>query len=71
MSNQNSRPVGVAIRELRDNLIKVVQDSGLDLSVVVLVLRDMTQQVAEAESRQILLWQQQNQKESSPEERDE
>lgn len=53
MSNQNSRPVGVAIRELRDNLIKVVQDSGLDLSVVVLVLRDVTQQVAEAEARQI------------------
>jgi len=67
LSNQNSRPVGLAIRELRDNLFKAIKDSGLNLSVVVLVLKDVTQQVAEAEVNHIQQYLQQQNNESNEE----
>ena len=67
MSNQNSRPVGLAIRELRDSLFKAINDSGLNLSVVVLVLKDVTQQVAEAEANHIQQYLQQQNNESNEE----
>lgn len=53
MTNQNYKPVGLAIRELRENLIKTVKESGLDPAVVVLVMKDMVQQLAELEAQQI------------------
>jgi len=48
-----NKPVGVAIRELRAALVKDIQESKLDLSVVVLVLQDLLREVADAESRAI------------------
>ena len=53
MNEQNYKPVGIAIRELRENMIKVMRDSGLDPAVVVLVLKDLLQQLAAEEALHI------------------
>jgi len=53
MNNHQLKPAGVAIRELRENLIKVMKDSGLDAAIILLVLKDLLQQLAVEEALHI------------------
>ena len=53
MNNHQLKPAGVAIRELRENLIKVMRDSGLDPAIILLVLKDLLQQLAAEEALHI------------------
>jgi len=63
MSNHQLKPAGVAIRELRENLIKVMKDSGLDAAIILLVLKDLLQQLAIEETMQIQQYRQQEESE--------
>jgi len=63
LNEQNYKPVGIAIRELRVNMIKVMRDSGLDPAVIVLVLKDLLQQLAAEEAMQIQQYRQQEESE--------
>jgi len=47
------KPAGIVIRELRENLIKVMKDSGLDAAIILLVMKDLLQQLAVEEAMQI------------------
>src|SRR5690606_41736495 len=67
MNNHQLKPAGVAIRELRENLIKVMKDSGLDAAIILLVMKDLLQQLAIEEAMQI----QQYRKQEKGEEGDE
>lgn len=75
MNNPNSKPVGIAIKDLKEKLRGVILDSGMDPSMVVLVLKDLTQQFAEIGTLQIELWEKgqgkKQQEEQSPGERGE
>jgi len=59
MNNHQLKPAGVAIRELRENLIKVMKDSGLDAAIILLVLKDLLQQLAIEETMQVQQYKQQ------------
>ena len=61
------KPAGVAIRELRENLIKVMKDSGLDAAIILLVLKDLLQQLAVEEAMQIQQYRQQEKGEEGDE----
>ena len=63
MNNHQLKPAGVAIRELRENLIKVMKDSGLDAAIILLVLKDLLQQLAIEETMQIQQYRQQEESE--------
>ena len=67
MTDQNYKPVGLAIRELRENLVKAAKESGLDPAVVVLVMKDLTQQLAGLEAQQIQQYMQQEKGEEGDE----